>query len=108
MLMNQLTTWLSEPQPESFPYDAVVAEFHRVGKHFVAAEVLALLDSARATRPAGDLARFLDVALDKHDGRYDNPSYLAIDLLPLPSGDDPRRAAAPARPAARPPRSRTR
>ena len=94
MLTNQLTTWLSAPQPESFPYDAVVAEFQRVGKHFVAADVLALLDRARATQPTGVLARFLDVALDKHDGRYDNPSYLAVDLLPLPSGDDPHRAAA--------------
>ncbi len=51
MLTNQLTTWLSAPQPESFPYDAVVAEFQRVGKHFVAAE------RARAARPRAGHAR---------------------------------------------------
>jgi tryptophan 2,3-dioxygenase len=43
------------------------------------------------------LAGFLSTALDKFDGRFDNPSYLAIDQLPLPGtgdrGGDPRHAA---------------
>lgn len=30
------------------------------------------------------LARFLQTALDKFDGRYDNPSYLALEQLQLP------------------------
>ena len=88
--LRELAAWLSRPDPVTFPYDAVVAEFHRVGKHFVAEELLALLDKVRATLPEGSdpgrrlLARFLDVGLDKWDGRYDNPSYLAVDLLHLP------------------------
>ena len=92
--LPELAPWLSSPDPETFPYDAVVTEFHRAGKHFVADELLARLDGVRATLPAGSdpgrrlLARFLDVALDKWDGRYDNPSYLAVDLLPLPGTVD--------------------
>ena len=88
--LPELAPWLSSPDPETFPYDAVVTEFHRAGKHFVAYELLALLDAVRAALPGGSdpgsrqLARFLDIALDKWDGRYDNPSYLAVDLLPLP------------------------
>jgi tryptophan 2,3-dioxygenase len=90
----ELAAWLSSPDPKTFPYDAVVTEFHRVGKHFVADELLGLLDGVRAMLPGGSdpgsrlLARFLDIALDKWDGRYDNPSYLAVDLLPLPGTGD--------------------
>jgi tryptophan 2,3-dioxygenase len=86
---TELTAWLFRPYPETFPYAAVVAEFQRVGKHFVDPSMLALLDRARRKLPAGYdpdadyLARFLDFTLDKHDGRYDNPSYIAVDLLPL-------------------------
>ena len=67
-----------------FPYDAVVAEFQRVGKHFVRPAILAALAAERETA-SSELATFLDFTLDKYDGRYDNPSYIAIDLLPLPS-----------------------
>jgi tryptophan 2,3-dioxygenase len=94
MPLPDLAAWLSTSDPQTFPYDAVVTEFHRAGKHFVADELLARLDGVRATLPAGSdpgsrlLARFLDVALDKWDGRYDNPSYLAVDLLPLPGTVD--------------------
>jgi tryptophan 2,3-dioxygenase len=101
--MDELAALLINPDPETFPYDAVVNEFHRVGKHFVSHELLAALDRARATLPGRPdpgtrlLARFLDVALDKWDGRYDNPSYLAVDLLPLPGtgegANDMRHAA---------------
>ena len=112
---SELTAWLFRPYPETFPYAAVVDEFQRVGKHFVAPEALALLDRARRKLPAGYdpetdfLARFLDFTLDKYDGRYDNPSYIAVDLLPLPrtldrarpAGGDPRRRRAPARARAR-------
>jgi tryptophan 2,3-dioxygenase len=100
--MHELTTWLAGPQPETFPYDAVVAELHRDGKHFVPRELLATLDGVRASLPGapGDdtrvLAGFLDTALDKWDGRFDNPSYLAVGQLPLPGtgdrGSDPDHA----------------
>jgi tryptophan 2,3-dioxygenase len=91
--MTDLQQWLRHPTPETLPLDAVIAEFRRVGKHFVAPELLEALAQARAALPAGDnpLRRFLDTALDKHDGRFDNPSYLAIHDLPLPvmAGDEP-------------------
>ncbi|MEU4645615.1 hypothetical protein [Micromonospora sp. NPDC023814] len=100
--MHELTTWLSgTADPRTFPYPAVLREFHRVGKHFVEKELLALLDETRArvagaTASGGDEARllsdFLDVTLDKWDGRYDYRSYLALRLLRLPRGaDDPPR-----------------
>lgn len=101
--MDEVRAWLREPEPGAFPYEAVVTEFNRVGKHFVARELLATLDGARQTLRARSgpdtalLARFLDIALDKWDGRYDNPSYLAVTLLPLPGtgprGHDVRHAA---------------
>ncbi|NBE85138.1 hypothetical protein GVV04_30065 [Micromonospora sp. NEAU-HG-1] len=98
--MRELTSWLSGgADPDSFPYLPVTAEFHRTGKHFVGKELLALLDetrshvAARATGtgsadsgPARLLRAFLDVALDKWDGRYDYRSYLALGLLGLPDG----------------------
>jgi tryptophan 2,3-dioxygenase len=92
--MDELATWLAGPDPETFPYDPVVAELHRDGKHFVSRELLATLDGVRGSLPdATDdgtrlLAAFLDTALDKWDGRFDNPSYLAVDHLPLPGTGD--------------------
>ncbi|MET7704640.1 aminotransferase class V-fold PLP-dependent enzyme [Micromonospora sp. NPDC005413] len=65
-----------------------MAEFHRTGKHFVADDVLVLLDRIRAIMPQAEETRllrdFLDVALDKRDGRYDYQSYLALNLLRMP------------------------
>jgi tryptophan 2,3-dioxygenase len=92
--LPELAVWLSSPDPRTFPYDTVVTEFHRAGKHFVADELLVLLDGVRTMLAGGSdpdgrlLARFLDIALDKWDGWYDNPSYLAVDLLPLPGTGD--------------------
>jgi tryptophan 2,3-dioxygenase len=93
---DAIATWLSSRNADDFPYDAVVAEFHRVGKHFVATELLEALAAARAALPevrgsmssARLLERFLDAALDKWDGRYANPTYLGLSLLPLPAVDD--------------------
>jgi tryptophan 2,3-dioxygenase len=88
-----LTTWQRDPDPALFPYDDVVAEYRRVGKHFVSRELLDELDRVRralppAQCPAGlRLARFLDSALDKHDGRFANPTYLALEQLGLPGAD---------------------
>jgi tryptophan 2,3-dioxygenase len=95
--MNELTLWLGHPKPTRFPYDAVVDEYRRVGKHFVADHLLATLALARdAVKDLPDpyqgsalLQRFLHTALDKWDGRYDYPTYTALALLPMPSVDDP-------------------
>jgi tryptophan 2,3-dioxygenase len=88
--------WLRSGCADDFPYDAVVAEFHRAGKHLVAPALLETLAGARAALPRvrGSIAsvalleRFLDTALDKWDGRYANPTYLGLSLLPLPTLDD--------------------
>jgi tryptophan 2,3-dioxygenase len=91
--VTAVAEWCAARVPERFPYDDVVAYFHQVGKHFVSRELLDQLDRARSALPAtgdardGELARFLDTALDKFDGRYDNPSYLALAQLPLPGAD---------------------
>ncbi|OON27203.1 hypothetical protein BSA16_33335 [Micromonospora sp. Rc5] len=98
-----MTCWRSGPSDSGdFPYATVLDEFQRVGKHFVEKELLALLDEIRtrvvaagsavpgATGPNRLLRDFLDVALDKWDGRYDYRSYLALPLLRLPcTADDP-------------------
>ena len=89
---SALADWSSSPSPFAFPYDEVVAAFREVGKHFVERELLEELDGVRARVPEGcpvhlELARFLDTALDKFDGRYDNPSYLALEQLGLPGAD---------------------
>ena len=88
----EVAAWRATGQPDDFPYDAVVAAFHAVGKHFVAVELLSDLDRVRRELPRAcpahrRLARFLDTALDKFDGRYDNPSYLALEQLGLPGAD---------------------
>lgn len=93
----ELDAWFYDPDPGRFPYKAVVREFHAVGKHFVAPEVLESLARARELLPrlrspwadVHTLACFLDTVLDKPDGRYDYPTYLALPLLELPSVDDP-------------------
>jgi tryptophan 2,3-dioxygenase len=86
--VSALESWLAEPgDAESFPYEEVLACFHRVGKHFVPAHVLDALDKARTVRPADQLARFLDTLLDKRDGRYDYRTYLALAMLPMDRPD---------------------
>src|SRR5687768_6096066 len=93
---DAIAAWLSSRNADDFPYDAVVAEFHRVGKHVVATELLEALAGVRAALPEvrGSVAsvrlldRFLDAALDKWDGRYANPTYLGLSLLPLPVVND--------------------
>ncbi len=102
--VQELTTWLSCPDSDAFPYDAVLNEYLRVGKHFVATELLEALARARSA-PGGSrgsapsvrlLDQFLDAALDKRDGRYDYVTYLALGLFPLPAADDPSQDTAPA------------
>ncbi|MEV6582874.1 tryptophan 2,3-dioxygenase [Streptomyces sp. NPDC051582] len=106
--MNELTDWLADPVPSRFPYSAVTAEFHRVGKHFVPDQTLKSLALARERlapqAPTGAdeaerllLDRFLDTALDKWDGRYDYPTYTSLSVLGLPTADDGAAAARAAR-----------
>lgn len=93
--VRELSLWLSAAGAETFPYDIVVDEYQRVGKHFVSKELLAALHNVRlhlaeipdAADAASQLACFLDVALDKRDERYDYRTYLALSLLPLPGVD---------------------
>ncbi|GAA3647903.1 hypothetical protein GCM10022224_008360 [Nonomuraea antimicrobica] len=87
MALKPLDDWAAHPDPGTFPYREIVAEFHRVGKHFVADDVLRALAGARErqARPTDLLGRFLNVALDKWDKRYDYPTYIALDLV-LPAG----------------------
>lgn len=96
-VVDAVRDWMADPLEARFPYDAVLDAYHRDGKELVAPELLGLLARARAEFPrfAGSLGRtsllraFLDVALDKHDGVYDYPSYTALRLLPMPSPDEP-------------------
>jgi tryptophan 2,3-dioxygenase len=91
-----IANWLSSRNADDFPYDKVVTEFHRVGKHLVPTDLLEALAGVRAALPEVHgsvksvrlLDRFLDAALAKWDGRYANPTYLGLNLLPLPAVDD--------------------
>ncbi|NUT32874.1 MAG: hypothetical protein HOV79_07345 [Hamadaea sp.] len=88
--MREPAGWLAgDRDPGRFPYAEVMAQFHRTGKHFADKDLLVQLDRARRTAPADHgpgrrLRDFLDVALDKFDGRYDYQTYLGLRLLPLP------------------------
>lgn len=87
-----LETWLGRRDVAPFPFDDILERYWRVGKHFVDRPTLDTLDRLRRRlaahrSPCAGTARalaFLDVALDKYDGRYDYRSYLALPLLPLP------------------------
>jgi tryptophan 2,3-dioxygenase len=105
MSTAELYSWLQNPDPKKFPYDAVVNEYHAVGKNFVSAELIEVLTRVRSVLPSTNapwqytqtLAAFLATALDKPDGRYDYPTYLALSLIDIPSIDDPVEQAAFAR-----------
>jgi tryptophan 2,3-dioxygenase len=85
-LIAEVADWSARPDASTFPLDAVIAQFRQAGKHFVERELLDVLAQARAALRPDDasLRRFLDTVLDKYDGRFDNPSYLALHDLPLP------------------------
>jgi tryptophan 2,3-dioxygenase len=101
MCTAELNVWLHKPDVRTFPYDAVVRHYHKVGKHFVRPEALELLGKARDILPTmrgpwphvQTLASFLSTALDKPDQRYDYPTYLALSLLPMPKVEEPREQA---------------
>jgi tryptophan 2,3-dioxygenase len=91
-----VTSWSSSLNAEYFPYDVVLEEYRRVGKHAVSTSLLEMLSRVRSRLPEVRgaapstqlLDRFLDAALDKWDGRFANPTYLALSLLPLPDVDN--------------------
>ncbi|MCX5408860.1 tryptophan 2,3-dioxygenase family protein [Streptomyces sp. NBC_00335] len=64
---------------------SVTEHVRRTGKHFISNETLLRLSDIRrrhgANRPF--LGAFLDCALDKHEGRFQNRTYLALPLLEL-------------------------
>jgi tryptophan 2,3-dioxygenase len=82
-LWHALSDWRNSGASKDFPYDAVVNRLRGVGKHFLPAPLLELLAACRESLTArdGHLALFLDVLLDKYDGRYDYSSYTALPLL---------------------------
>jgi tryptophan 2,3-dioxygenase len=85
--LHTLTSRISGTGTSPFPYEEIVGEFQRVGKHFVSDWLLDALEDARdglpiAPEAAEQLKRFLDILLDKRDGVYDYHSYLALNLLP--------------------------
>ncbi|MFG2500626.1 tryptophan 2,3-dioxygenase [Streptomyces sp. NPDC048441] len=93
--MRALEEWRWGGDLSVFPYASVVDAYQLVGKHFVERELLASLAELRADLPtlrgaARDrelLTGFLDLALDKWDGRYDYQTYLALGLLLGPADD---------------------
>lgn len=111
--VREVLAWIDDPRPTAFPFDAVIDEYHRVGKHFVGEELLKTLVLARERWAAEDgaedpaqaadadtrdlLDAFLDTALDKFDNRYDYPTYTAqrvLGVLARPDADcGPEQAA---------------
>jgi len=93
--MTTLQDKLHEADVSAFPYLAVLDAIQQVGKEFIQPQLLEDLAQWRrylATQPVTLdtrlLAQFLDVVLDKYDGRYDYTTYLALPLLRLPDVDD--------------------
>jgi tryptophan 2,3-dioxygenase len=87
-VLHELERWTAAGHDTlSFPLDVVIREFRRVGKHSVDPRLREALAKVRADLPPGadQLRRFLDTALDKYDRRFDNPSYLALHDIPMPT-----------------------
>ncbi len=86
----KLALWKAGCHLEDFPFNDIVYAYHEVGKHFVPSLLLEQLNNVRdilREKPGTayrEIIRFLDVLLDKHDGKYDYRSYLALSLLDLP------------------------
>jgi tryptophan 2,3-dioxygenase len=81
--------WSHDCLETPFPYDYVIMELRRNGKHFASRDLTAKLLAARsrARQAAGnrsiahELERFLDIALDKVDGTYNYITYTAMAVL---------------------------
>ncbi len=89
----ELDKWFRLPKVEYFPLELVLEAYRKGGKEFVEPTLLEKLDKIRTRfkRIVGpqnallQLRQFLDVALDKFDGRYEYTTYCALDLLPMPT-----------------------
>jgi len=88
-VIKTLLDWFENPMPAAFPYSSTVDEVRRRGKHFIDPKVLDALAHIRrralsgASFGLGDafLEKFLNVVLDKYDGRYNYLTYTALPLL---------------------------
>lgn len=92
MIPDVLSGWSEEA---GFPLAAIASEILKVGKHFLGAESLDALRRAReaVSESAREslTRRYLDVVLDKADGRYDYLTYTAQPLFPIVTEDSPDR-----------------
>jgi tryptophan 2,3-dioxygenase len=96
--LQNLDDWARSPSVDTFPYRNVIQELRRRGKHFADAKLLSELSRIRSDilssiskenqqgSARGTLKTFLDVSLDKNDGTYNYTTYIAVDLLGLPTG----------------------
>ena len=101
-----LAMWSSADRPAAsdFPYHQVVAAVRATGKQRVSAGLVEALRTARDRLPhvrgpqrqRNRLARWLDITLDKPDGRFDYRSYLALGVLPVVDPEHPPATAAAA------------
>ncbi|MDP9792557.1 tryptophan 2,3-dioxygenase [Catenuloplanes nepalensis] len=101
-----LAMWSSADRPAAidFPYQQVVTAFLSTGKHRISSGLVEALRTARDRLPhvrgpqrqRNQLARWLDIVLDKPDGRYDYRSYLALGVLPILDPEHPPTTAAAA------------
>ena len=93
LLIDKLNLLRKGRDPGSFPFIEVLWSYRRHGKHFVSPDLTAALRRVREVLAESSadvhsfLHPFLNVMLDKHDGRYDYRSYLALELLGLPDED---------------------
>ncbi len=93
-LNGELDRWLDPAVPPN-ELDAlllarlVTREVRRVGKHFLAADLLERLAAVRQRHAAHDpyLDAFLDCILDKHDGRFWNRTYLFLPVIEIVMAD---------------------
>jgi tryptophan 2,3-dioxygenase len=89
LLLERLDAWQQTRQASDFPYREAVNCVLSFGKHFLPAVTLCALADAQSIAddvtgtPAERemLDRFLDTVLDKHTGRYDYSSYIALAVL---------------------------
>ena len=93
LLIDKLNLLRKGRDPDSFPFIEVLWSYRKHGKHFVSPDLIAALRRVREALAESSadvhpfLHSFLNVMLDKHDGRYDYRSYLALELLDFPDED---------------------
>jgi len=89
LFIKALKDWSELSFPETFPYSTTLREVRKRGKHFMGDSALDALKQARSVVAAKRyrcecgrfLAKFLDLALDKVDRKYDYQTYIALPLF---------------------------